>query len=371
MDFNVIPYQDFDMALESIRARYAVAEFDVTTKDGMKQARAARAEIRKARTDLEKVRQELKKPAIEYGRRLDSEARRITQELEEIEAPIDDLIRKEEARIAREKAEAEAAEAKRIAGIRAAIDMMKAPVLMTDSLERLELRRQTLMAADVSGPEWGEFLAEAMDARASGLVAVEQGIVAVQERARQEAELAALKAEAEERRRQEQAAIDAAEQSLRGAGILDESQFAIEAYAPQENAQMAIDQMEGVAELPTATQRVEAVNVDTCDRAAAPRDGSRITFADEMEAFSAGVIGYEEALCKLAALARMVEALDDAVTQRQPISRVEAILVGMKTALDTLKLRSFRSEDVPNPSGHGTERQCSVIFTIGRPKERG
>lgn len=119
MTTTITQYSKTEAALAELRTKYG-RTFDVSTSEGEKEARVARAEIKKYRTDLEKMRQELKAPIIEQGKLIDSEARRITEELLSLEEPIDALIVAKEKRAEEER---KAAEAKRAAEQRASLEL--------------------------------------------------------------------------------------------------------------------------------------------------------------------------------------------------------------------------------------------------------
>jgi chromosome segregation ATPase len=99
----ITEYSKTEAALSGLAAKYKGVVFDVTTKEGMTDAKKSRAEIRTYRIDLEKVRKEIKAPALLKCQQIDTEARRITSELEALENPIDEQIKKEENRVEEEK----------------------------------------------------------------------------------------------------------------------------------------------------------------------------------------------------------------------------------------------------------------------------
>lgn len=120
--YEIAEYRAVDAMLAQIKARYDGRVYDVTTKEGMADAKFARREIRTTRTGLEKLRKELKEPALRRCQLIDSEAKRITAALIAIEGPIDDTILAEENRVEREKQERARAEALRVAGIKERIE---------------------------------------------------------------------------------------------------------------------------------------------------------------------------------------------------------------------------------------------------------
>lgn len=103
----IAEYSQTAAALATLHDRYAGKTFDVSTKTGMEEAKAARAELRGYRTALERKRVEIKAPALERCNLIDSEAKALKEALEAIEDPIADQIKAEEERVAAERARAE------------------------------------------------------------------------------------------------------------------------------------------------------------------------------------------------------------------------------------------------------------------------
>lgn len=114
MTTTIAEYSKTDAALSDLATRYKDVIFQVTTKDGMEDAKKSRAEIRTYRVDLEKLRKEIKAPALLKCQQIDSEAKRITTELESLENPIDAQIKAEETRKEEEKNAAARAEQARV-----------------------------------------------------------------------------------------------------------------------------------------------------------------------------------------------------------------------------------------------------------------
>ena len=91
MTTTIQEYSATESALADLAQRFKGVVFDVTTKQGMEDAKKGRAELRTYRTDLEKMRKEIKAPALLRCNQIDSEAKRITLELESLEDPIADF----------------------------------------------------------------------------------------------------------------------------------------------------------------------------------------------------------------------------------------------------------------------------------------
>jgi hypothetical protein len=133
MSTSIQEYSKTEAALATLRASYKDVVYDVTTRDGMKSAKDARAEIRTWRVELEKERKKIKEPALTRCKKIDTEAKRITKELEALEDPIDAVIKLEEGKKEAERKlleEAAAkAEAERVAKAESAIAAIKACLL--------------------------------------------------------------------------------------------------------------------------------------------------------------------------------------------------------------------------------------------------
>lgn len=145
MATSIQEYSATEAALAELAKQYKGVLFNVTDPKGMADAKKSRAELRGYRVALEKTRVEIKAPALKRTQEIDSEARRITAAIAALEDPIDEQIKSEEnkkeiARLAAEKAEAERVEAEQRA-IREAEEAKMAA-------ERAEIaRRQAEIAA--------------------------------------------------------------------------------------------------------------------------------------------------------------------------------------------------------------------------------
>ncbi len=211
----VAEYSATEAALSDLAARFKGVVYDVRTRDGMKDAVAARAELREYRVNLEKLRVEIKAPALERCRLIDAEAKRITSALVALEDPIDTVIKQETSRKDQERI----ANEERIAAIQQSIADLNAivPSMAGASSARLTARIAALQDYDVA--EWAEeFLADAQKAHQSAIAALQQlhaGALAQEQAAAEEtakiaaerAELEVLRKEQQERARAEQARI--------------------------------------------------------------------------------------------------------------------------------------------------------------------
>lgn len=150
----VAEYSTTEAALNDLRERFGKSEFDVSSADGLKAAKEARAELVGLRTALEKRREEIKAPILERGRLIDTEAKRITAELLKLETPIAESIKAEEKRKELEKAAKELAEKARVKAAQeriAAIQEFHATALGCRTAERVLILIEKLKAVSLDG----------------------------------------------------------------------------------------------------------------------------------------------------------------------------------------------------------------------------
>lgn len=217
---KVAVYNPIEAGLAELRQRHGhvlTAPPDVSTATGMKTAKEGRSELKTLRTSIEKARVAEKAASLAYGRLVDSEAKRITDAVEPLELAYDGAIKAEEQRIeALRQAELEA-ERTRIAGCMTRIQAIK-DVRETALLARDSARLKTLidaMPAHMEQP-FDEFQGQAETAFNEVCETLKQlhGVKVETEAqaevlARQQAELAAQRAEADRVEAERQAAAKA------------------------------------------------------------------------------------------------------------------------------------------------------------------
>lgn len=233
---TVPEYSQTAVGLAELSRRLKGLVFDVTTKQGMKQAKEARAEARKLRTTLEAKRKEIKAPALERCRQIDEEAKRITGEIVALEEPIALQIENEEARAEAERLAELKKEQDRVDGHKARIQFYRdLPGTMIGwPSSRIASALEKYPPIDEANlPDAEEFAQESDDAYNACRARIQEmlkGAKSAEEQAervrQQEIELeqmrernAQLEREAEERRqvqeREEQAKREAAEHAER------------------------------------------------------------------------------------------------------------------------------------------------------------
>ena len=221
----LVQFSAVDAGLQALRTQYEGVVYDVTSADGMAQAKAARVAVREPRYEVERIRKAAKAPLLAIGKKLDADAARITAALDKLEAPIDGMIKAEEARKEAEKQAKIAAEAARVQDIQARIAELRGNQMLTPAsgaaLIADHIADLDRIAIDDS---FAEFREQAVDAKAAGLArlrALHDSAVAHEaEQARIEAEraeLARLRAEQEARDKVERERIAAEERAARAA----------------------------------------------------------------------------------------------------------------------------------------------------------
>lgn len=214
---TIIEYDEVAAGLATLHAKYHSVVYDVTSKDGMEQAKAARGELRKVRTSLEEKRKEIKAPALARAKAIDTEAKLIEEAIVALEKPIASQIEAETMRIEEEKRQREEAERDRIAKHTNGISEIKlSPSKVAgQKSESIKVVLESLQARVIEGFE--EFQREA-EAERTIAIATLTGMLAGAQA--QEAEAARIAAEREELARlrkegEERAAREAEERKAR------------------------------------------------------------------------------------------------------------------------------------------------------------
>jgi hypothetical protein len=98
------PYRPFLAQIRTLAKENKSVVFDISTKTGMKEAKAHIYKFRQGRSAVEKVRKEEKQASLDYGRRIDAQAKEIISALETMmkvhQDPIDAIENAEKARVA-------------------------------------------------------------------------------------------------------------------------------------------------------------------------------------------------------------------------------------------------------------------------------
>lgn len=203
--------------LEDLTSQYGGVIYPVQTRQGLEDAKRARAAIREPRYEVERIRKEAKAPILAIGRQLDATAAEITRQIQAIEAPICQQIEQEEARIEAERQAKIRIEAERQARHRERIQWItSAPVRAAGKSAAIaEGLLRDLQAAHDPG-SYEEFEANASQAFDAAVKAMQTLIAERHQYEADQAELARQRIE-NERLRTEQAERDRIEREAREA----------------------------------------------------------------------------------------------------------------------------------------------------------
>ena len=233
---EVAEYTATAAGLAELQRKYGNVAWVVDTKKAEDDARLVRRELVSLRTGLDKLR--LSKNADDQARinKRNAEAKRITGLIEALEAPVDEAIKAKEAKAEREKQERLAAEAARIADLRASIDEISAVALRAVNMTSAEIdkRLEIVTRIEITEAAYAELVPIAVNTKAETLLKLQDlraaAVVreAAADKARRDAEeLEQLRAR---QRQQEQEADAARQQELATRQAAETRQRAHDAY---------------------------------------------------------------------------------------------------------------------------------------------
>ncbi len=190
-------YDPFRAQLVELREINAKTVFDYENPKGNKDARSHIYKLRQTKSAVEKARKAEKDDALTYGRRVDAEAKEIKDEIDGMIAvhakPLEEIERREEERKAKHQ-QAIGHMAKMVTD--AAAWMSISADVLQDWLTEME-------AVPTGEAHWQEFAEEAGQAREAAIKALGEAVTNRRQHDEEQAELARLRREAEERERQE------------------------------------------------------------------------------------------------------------------------------------------------------------------------
>lgn len=257
--------QGLDPYLAIIRKEIDGFTPDVTTNKGRKEIASIAHKIARSKSALDGMGKELVAEMKEIPKRIDAERKRMRDTLdawkEEVRAPL---------------TEWEQAEEKRVAGHRAKIDRM---TFLTSDIANLDSSELQACIAEVEGmalgEHWEEFEAEAARTKEQVLATLNQSLTKQQAHEAEQAELARLRAEAEERERKEREERIAREAEERARRQAEEAAQA-EREAAARREQEAKDRYEREArEAKEAAERREREHQQAIEKA--QRDAEQAT----------------------------------------------------------------------------------------------
>lgn len=201
-------FEKIESGLADLRSKYEGVVFAVGTPKGMREAVAARAEIREPRYKTEHARKAGKAPIIALGKNIEGRAAYITEELLKIENPIHEQIAAREKVLADEKAERDRVEAERVAKIKARIQDIGGDAVKALGKSAIVIQAMLAEVEDIDIDEsFAEFKEEAMQAKKATAVRLAQLHADAVQAETDRAELAKLRAEKEQREREQNAAV--------------------------------------------------------------------------------------------------------------------------------------------------------------------
>lgn len=287
---KLVEYHAVEAGLAGLRKDLAGVQFDVTTTEGNKAARAARQRCVSIRTSADAAYSDWNKPMLDKQRAMRAKLAEIKDAVKEVEEPIDAQIKAEEQRKAEEKAKREAEESARQKALQDRIDAIKfAPsVCAGQNSEALAGAIKGLQATEITLDEYGDRAGEAEIAKRNALAQMEEIHTAALAHEAEQAKMAAERAELQ-RQREEQAKRDAeakakadAEEAARKAEIAKQE-------AELKAQQDAIDrQKQELADAQAAAERKEQARLAAIEaEAQATRDAEAKAAKDKADAEAA------------------------------------------------------------------------------------
>ena len=192
-------FDKVEAGLAVLREKYLGKMYDVTTSDGMKEAKQARKDVAHYRIELEKVRKAEKADILARGKLIDGEAKRITEELRKIEDPIADQIKVEEDRIEAERQRRIKEERDRIERALKQIERVSENVFKLVGSSSESIRDEAERIKSLVLPD-GEFLERSNAARSETLEKLRSMFLAAEKRESEERSLAVERAKIQEER---------------------------------------------------------------------------------------------------------------------------------------------------------------------------
>jgi chromosome segregation ATPase len=264
---SIVEFDAVEAGLAELESKFSgVVYNDIATKDGLARAKADRATVREVRYTVANLASDMKDPLNRLKKLIDGGADRIKARVLKVEEPIDAQIKAEEARIEAEKErKRQEAEALRKARQDKIDAMSNAPTALAGQpAGRIAEALAEVQALEITLDEFGDQAGQAMSAQAraiGALAAMHNAALAAEAQA---AELAKLRAEAEERRKREEAeaagraAKEAAEAREREAKAQADREAAAAKAAAEQKA-LATENARQAAELAELRARLEAM----------------------------------------------------------------------------------------------------------------
>lgn len=192
----IVAYSEFRGQIAELRELNSKVAFDYEDTRGNKDARTHVYKLRQTKSAVEKARKDEKAASLEYGRRVDEQAKAIMTEIEamiDVHAkPLEEIEQREKNRVAKHQDNMrEISEG----GNTATERWSEWPLeMMTERLAEIE-------AEPITEEYWEEFALQAAQAREVAITQIKAAISRWEKRDAEQAELARLRQEAEDRSR--------------------------------------------------------------------------------------------------------------------------------------------------------------------------
>lgn len=215
-DAVLAQFAEAEQTINVLVEKYRNVAFAVTTTKGMKEAKEARADLRdNGRLHVTKSEERIKGEVNDLKRVMASEVARLVAIVKPHEDAVDTQIKAEETRKANEKAERDRIEAERIALHKANLETLAGYAAQTEGRSAEDIEKAIgIVAAIEIGDEWQEFKAQAEQAKAASVEAMQKALGAERLRAENarmaaqlEAQRLALAEQAAELKRQQDAIL--------------------------------------------------------------------------------------------------------------------------------------------------------------------
>lgn len=261
-----------DALLDQVRQKLSGIVYDMSTAKGRDQCRADAFRVARSKSALEKIGAAVSAEQKEIPKQIDAGRRYAKEALEKIQEQVREPL-----------TVWEQAEEARVQAHKDAIECIAA--FVTDCGQFAESARSAIAAIEAIsiGPEWEEFETEAARAKDKALTNLRDTLAAREKYEAEQAELAKLRAEAEERRQRderERIAKEAADQATREAEtkaqVERDAAAKREADAKAAQAKAEQDAKDAVERQQQAEERAEAEKLAAAERARQAAEAARL-----------------------------------------------------------------------------------------------
>lgn len=271
---QIVAYNEFRAQLAELKEINSSTFFNYEDPKGNKEARSHIYKLRQSKAAVEKVRKAEKAASLEYGRQVDAQAQEIVGELERMiqvhQEPLDRIEQRERERIEKHQA--------RLAQMRNAL-------LDIGELSAAALRARLAEVESIAVDEaWQEFMAEAGVTKDQSLTGLKTAIAKREKYEAEQAELARLRQEAEERARREREERIAKEAEERARAEAERAAQAERDAAARRELELKLQAERAQREKQEAEQRAANAARETEERLRREQEAEAKRIAEEAEA---------------------------------------------------------------------------------------